>query len=57
MLSRRLDSQARQRALTRLAQHYPGIFRRLLDQERDKLGLPPVGELKRGKKGRDVGEE
>jgi len=42
------DQLARSRAATRLAKKYPKVFKKLLNEERDVVGLPPVGELSRG---------
>jgi hypothetical protein len=50
----RKDNLARSRALTRLAQRFPKVFKALLNEEREKEGLPPVGILHRGPQAKEV---
>lgn len=45
-----LDHKARQRSYTILANMYPKVFRRVLNEQREKVGLPPVGTLRPGPK-------
>lgn len=45
----RKDNRARTRAKTRLTDMYPKTFRSLLDEEREKEGLPPVGQARVGR--------
>lgn len=46
----RLGNQAHGKALRRLAQLHAQDFQALLDHERDKVGLPPVGAVRPGRK-------
>lgn len=46
----RPDNTARSRALQRLALLKPKLFKQVLNEERQELGLPPVGQTPTGRK-------
>lgn len=48
-----LAGRAHRRALTSLRRRHLGDFTDLLNAERAAVGLPPVGELKRGPRRKD----
>lgn len=53
----KLGAAARDAALERLANRYRPLFEALVNEERERRGLPPVGYLPRGRPPKSAGTE